>query len=107
MPDITLDYGGGATTVTEGGMITANITVANAPPAGLGDDLHVKLALTMDSTANPNAGMGRDIEFVLTNSIAPGQRSSNIQIIAHSDDVFDPGEVFELSVESVWYGGRQ
>ena len=63
MPDITLDYGGGATTVTEGGMITANITVANAPPAGLGDDLYVKLALnTMDSTANPNAGMGRDIE---------------------------------------------
>ena len=34
-----------------------------------------------------------------------GQRSSNIQIIAHSDDVFDPGEVFALSVKNVWYGG--
>ena len=103
MPDITLDYGG-ATTVTEADMISAMITVANAPDTGLGETLYVKLALTMDSTANPSAGAGRDIEFVSTNSIPSGQRSSNIQILANPDNVFDPGEVFELSVESVWYG---
>ena len=99
-PDITLDYGG-ATTVTEGGMINALITVANAPSTGLGDDLYVQFTFnTMDSTAS--AG---DISFPLVGILIPmGQRSANIAIQATSEGMFDPGEVFALSVNNVWYG---
>ena len=99
MPDITLDYG--ATTVDEGGMINASITVANAPSTGLGDDLYVQLEFnTMDSTAS--AG---DISFPLVGILIPmGQRSSGIIIRATNGDMFDPGEVFALSVKNVWYG---
>ena len=100
MPDITLDYGG-ATTVDEGGMINASITVANAPPTGLGDDLYVQLAFnTMDSTAS-----AADISFPEVGILIPmGQRSSGIIIRATNNDMFDPGEVFALSVNNVWYG---
>ena len=99
-PDITLDYGGD-TTVNEGGMITARITVANAPDTGLGDGLYVQFAFnTMGSTAS--AG---DISFPLVGILIPmGQRSANIQIQAMNNDMFDPGEVFALSVNNVWYG---
>ena len=102
MPDITLDYGG-ATTVTEGGNINVIITIANAPDTGLGDDLYVKLALnTMDSTAS--AG---DISFFTGGIQIPrGSRVSGTNAIQANDDgMFDPGEVFELLVNSVWYGG--
>ena len=100
MPDITLDYGGD-TTVNEGGMITARITVANAPDTGLGDGLYVQFAFnTMGSTAS--AG---DISFPLVGILIPmGQRSANIVIQAMNNDMFDPGEVFALSVNNVWYG---
>ena len=99
-PDITLDYGG-ATTVNEGGMITARITVANAPDTGLGDGLYVQFAFnTMDSTAS-----AADISFPLVGNLIPmGQRSANIEIQATNNDMFDPGEVFALSVNNVWYG---
>ena len=99
MPDITLDYG--ATTVDEGGMINASITVDNAPPTGLGDDLYVQLAFnTMDSTAS-----AADISFPEVGILIPmGQRSSGIIIRATNNDMFDPGEVFALSVNNVWYG---
>ena len=100
MPDITLDYGGD-TTVDEGGMITARITVDNAPPAGLGDGLYVQFAFnTMDSTAS-----AADITFQPAGILIPmGQRSANIEIQATNNDMFDPGEVFALSVNNVWYG---
>ena len=101
MPDITLDYSGGATTVTEGGMIDAGITVANAPSTGLSDDLYVQLAFdTMDSTAS-----AADISFPpIGIRIHKGQRSTIIEIQATNGDMFDPGEVFALSVNNVWYG---
>ena len=100
MPDITLDYGGD-TTVDEGGMITARITVDNAPPVGLGDGLYVQFAFnTMDSTAS-----AADITFQPAGILIPmGQRSANIDIQATNNDMFDPGEVFALSVNNVWYG---
>ena len=99
MPDITLDYG--ATTVDEGGMITVSITVDNAPDTGLGDGLYVQLAFnTMDSTAS-----AADISFQETGILIPmGQRSASIEIQANDDGMFDPGEVFALSVNNVWYG---
>ena len=102
MPDITLDYGG-ATTVTEDGNINVIITIANAPDTGLGDNLHVKLALnTMNSTAS-----AADISFFTGGIQIPrGSRVSGTNAIQANDDgMFDPGEVFELLVNSVWYGG--
>ena len=102
-PDITLDYGGD-TTVTEGsGEIDFIITIANAPDTGLGDNLHVKLALnTMYSTAS-----AADISFyTLGTRIPRGSRVSGTNAIQANDDgMFDPGEVFEFLVDSVWYGG--
>ena len=104
LPDITLDYGG-ATTVNEGdGGINVIITIANAPDTGLGEDLYVKLALnTMDSTAS-----AADISFfTLGIRIPRGSRvSGNNNIQAIDDGMFDPGEVFELLVDSVWSGGN-
>ena len=103
MPDITLDYGGGATTVTEGGGgINVIITIANAPDTGLGDDLYVQLELnTMDSTAS-----AADISFFTAGIRIPrGSRVSGTNAIQANDDgMFDPGEVFALSVSNVWYG---
>ena len=100
LPDITLDYGVD-TTVDEGGMITARITVDNAPDTGLGDGLYVQFAFnTMDSTAS-----AADISFQPAGILIPmGQRSANIDIQANDDGMFDPGEVFALLVNNVWYG---
>ena len=104
-PDITLDYNG-ETTVSEGGVINARITVTNAPDTGLGEELFVKLAFDTSKTTVDSDEISSPLTDMAIR-IAPGMRSSEgvVAITVNTDDAFDPGEVFALLVESVWTGG--